>query len=355
MSENALSPTLDRLLDGQNLTEREASQLLCALTQPDLAPAMAAAVLAALRVKGVTAAELRGFAVAMRSLARKPELPVPLRAVDIVGTGGDKSGSLNLSTGAALLTAACGVSVVKHGNRSISSRAGSADVLAALGLALPLDERHAAQCFADTGFTFLFAPHYHPAMKSLAAVRSTLGVRTVFNILGPLTNPAEPPYHVIGAYDLPTAELMAQALAGMNLERALVVHGAAGWDEPTPVGPFELFDVRAGAVRREQRDPADYGLAACTVEDLAGGDAQQNANTLRRVLSGEQQGAARDALLLGTALALEVTGTEAAPRLGVARAAQAIDSGAASALLTRLAGASAGAMSGVASTEVSRG
>ena len=252
MTGATLSPTLDRLLDGQNLTEREAGNLLAALTAPDLAPAMAGAVLAALRLKGVTAAELRGFAVAMRALARKPDLPAPLRAVDIVGTGGDKSGSLNLSTGAALLTAACGVPVVKHGNRSISSRAGSADVLAALGLALPLDERRAAECFAATGFTFLFAPHYHPAMKSLAAVRATLGVRTVFNILGPLTNPAEPPFHVIGAYDLPTAELMAQALAGMNLERAMVVHGAAGWDEPTPVGPFELFDVRAGEVRQDR-------------------------------------------------------------------------------------------------------
>ncbi|MBS0388042.1 MAG: anthranilate phosphoribosyltransferase [Proteobacteria bacterium] len=341
MADNALSPTLDRLLDGQNLTEREAGALLASLTAPELAPAMAGAVLAALRLKGVTAAELRGFAVAMRSLARKPVLPSPLRAVDIVGTGGDKSGSLNLSTGAALLTAACGVPVVKHGNRSISSRAGSADVLNELGLALPLDEVRAAQCFADTGFTFLFAPHYHPAMKSLAAVRAALGVRTVFNILGPLTNPAAPPFHVIGAYDLPTAELMAQALAGMDIERALVVHGAAGWDEPTPVGPFELFDVRAGEVRREQRDPADYGLAPCAVDDLAGGDAAQNAATLRRVLAGEQHGAARDALLLGTALALEVTGTEPAPRLGVARAARAIDSGAAKNLLAKLARAAA--------------
>ena len=337
MPHTTLSATLDRLLDGQNLTEREAGALLVALTAPELAPAMAGAVLAALRLKGVTAAELRGFAVAMRSLARKPALPAPLRAVDIVGTGGDKSGSLNLSTGAALLTAACGVPVVKHGNRSISSRAGSADVLGELGLALPLDEQRAAQCFADTGFTFLFAPHYHPAMKSLAAVRATLGVRTVFNILGPLTNPAAPPFHVIGAYDLATAELMAQALAGMEIERALVVHGAAGWDEPTPVGPFEVFDVRAGEVRRGQRDPADYGLAPCSVEDLAGGDAAQNAATLRRVLAGEQQGAARDALLLGAALALEVTGTEPAPRLAVARAARAIDSGAAQALLARLA------------------
>ena len=169
-----LNDMLDRLLDGQNLTERQAGELLVALTAPELAPALAGALLAALRGKGVTAAELRGFAVAMRSLARKPQLPAGLRAVDIVGTGGDKSGSLNLSTGAALLAAACGVPVVKHGNRSISSRAGSADVLEALGLAMPLDEQRAAECFAATGFTFLFAPHYHPAMKAVAPVRAAL-------------------------------------------------------------------------------------------------------------------------------------------------------------------------------------
>ncbi len=343
-----MNETLDCLLDGQNLTEREAGTLLTALTSPELAPALAGALLAALRVKGVTAAELRGFALAMRTLARKPLLPAPLRAVDIVGTGGDKSGSLNLSTGAALLTAACGVPVVKHGNRSISSRAGSADVLAALGLVLPLDEQRASECFAATGFTFLFAPHYHPAMKALAPVRAALGVRTVFNILGPLTNPAEPPFHVIGAYDVPTAELMAQALAGMNIERALVVHGAEGWDEPTPIGPFEVFDVRAGEVRRERRDPADYGLAPCVAADLAGGDAAHNARALQRILSGEQQGPQRDALLLGAALALEVAGIEAAPRLAMARAAQAIDSGAARTLLERVVRAS----SAVLATEV---
>ena len=333
----ALAVTLDRLLDGQNLTEREAGELLVALTLPELAPALAGALLGALRAKGVTAAELRGFALAMRSLARRAQLPAALPAVDIVGTGGDKSGSYNLSTGAALLTAACGVPVVKHGNRSVSSRAGSADVLEALGLPLPLDEQRAADCLAATGFTFLFAPHYHPAMKNIAPVRAALGVRSVFNILGPLCNPAAPPFHVIGAYNLATAELMAQALAGMNAGRALVVHGAEGWDEPTPVGPFELFDVRGDEVRREQRSPSDYGLALCAAEDLRGGDAAYNAASLRRVLSGEEQGAHRDALLLGAALALEATGIEAAPRLAVARAAQAIDSGSAAKLLAQLA------------------
>jgi anthranilate phosphoribosyltransferase len=332
-----LPAVLDRLLDGQNLAEREAGELLVALTLPDMPPVLAGALLAALRAKGVTAAELRGFALAMRTLALPAQLPANLPAVDIVGTGGDKSGSYNLSTGAALLTAACGVPVVKHGNRSVSSRAGSADVLEALGLALPLDEQRAADCLAATGFTFLFAPHYHPAMKSVAPVRAALGVRTVFNILGPLCNPAEPPFHVIGAYNLATAELMAQALAGMKTGRALVIHGAEGWDEPTPIGPFEVFDVRGDEVRREQRSPADYGLALCAPADLAGGDAAHNAASLRRVLCGVEHGAHRDALLLGAALALEVTGVEAAPRLAVARAAQAIDSGAGASLLAKLA------------------
>jgi anthranilate phosphoribosyltransferase len=210
-------------------------------------------------------------------------------------------------------------------------------MLEALGLTIALDEQRAGQCFDATGFTFLFAPHYHPAMKSLAPVRAAMGVRTVFNILGPLTNPAEPPFHLIGAFDVPTAELIAQALAGMNIERALVIHGAEGWDEPTPCGPFTVFDVRAGSVSREQRSPGDYGLAACTGADLAGGDAAHNAELLRRTLTGQERGPARDALLLGAALALEVTGVEAAPRLAVARAAAAIDSGAATHLLAKLA------------------
>src|SRR5262249_50004496 len=233
-----LRELLERLLEGDDLTEQEAGGLLSALAATGVDAALGGALLAAVRAKGVTATELRGLASAMRALARKPNLPSPLRAVDIVGTGGDKSGSLNLSTGAALLAAAGGAPVVKHGNRGLSSRAGSADVLEALGLPVVLDERGAGDCFAATGFTFRSAPHYHPAMKNCARVRGAMGVRTVSNILGPLTNPAAPPFHVIGAYDLPTAGLIAEALAGMPLERAFVIHGAAGWDEPTPIGPF---------------------------------------------------------------------------------------------------------------------
>jgi anthranilate phosphoribosyltransferase len=342
-----LSPLLDRLLDGHDLDEPEARALLAGLTQPELPPALAGALLAALRAKGVTATELRCFAGAMRQLARRPLIPAGTAAVDIVGTGGDRSGSLNLSTGAALLVAACGQRVIKHGNRSVSSKAGSADVLEMLGLVLPLDEVRAGECLAATGFTFLFAPYYHPAMKNIASVRQALAVRTVFNILGPLSNPAEPDFHVIGAFNLPTAELMAQALAGMKIQRAFVVHGAEGWDEPTPIGPFELFDVRPGSVRRLQRNPADFGLASCDPAALAGGDAAYNAAALRAALRGEDRGPHRDALLLGAALALEVMGVESTPLRAVAHAAAAIDSGAAAALLDRLAafGAVAGATS----------
>jgi anthranilate phosphoribosyltransferase len=340
-----LRDLLEKLLDRRDLTEAEAQELLGHLTNAETQPAMSGAVLAALRSKGVVADELRGFARTMRALARRPDIPAGTRAIDIVGTGGDASGSVNVSTGTALLVAACGLPVIKHGNRSISSRAGAADVLEVLGLKIPLDERAAGACFAATKFTFLFAPYFHPAMKSVAPVRAALGVRTVFNILGPLANPAQPPLHVIGAYSRDVAQLMADTLAGLDIERTFVIHGAAGWDEPTPVGPFTLFDVRPGSVHVEVRNPADYGFRRCEAAALAGGDAQHNARALRAVLTGDDRGAHRDCLVLGAALALEVAGMAKNPREGAERAAHAIDSGASARVLDSLAtfGTSAGA------------
>jgi anthranilate phosphoribosyltransferase len=331
-----LRAMLDRLLDRGDLTQQESAELLRALTAEDLAPALAGALLAALRAKGITANELRGFAGMMRTLARRPDLPTPPDAVDIVGTGGDRSGSLNLSTGAALLSAACGIPVIKHGNRSVSSRAGSADVLQALGLPLPLDEAAAGRCFAELGFTFLFAPYYHAATKNIAPVRAALGVRTIFNILGPLSNPAAPPYLVIGAFSLAAAELMANALLGSGIKRAFVIHGAQGWDEPTPIGDFTLFDVRNDAVHSERRSPADYGLRVCEADALAGADAAHNARELTRALTDSTPSAHRDALMLGAALVLEVTGREPSRQLALAQAARAIDSGAARKLLEQM-------------------
>ncbi len=331
-----MKAVLERLLGGGDLAEAEASDLLVGLTERALPEAMAGAMLAALRAKGETADEVRGFSTAMRGLARRPALPAGHRAVDVVGTGGDGSHSLNLSTGAALLAAACGVPVAKHGNRSVSSRCGSADVLESLGVPVQLDEHAAASCYQRTGFAFFFAPYYHPAMAALAPVRRALGVRTVFNLLGPLTNPAAPPYGVIGAYSPGAARLLAGALSGLPIERAFVVHGACGWDEATPIGPFLLYDVRPGSVRREVRDPASLGLPRCPPEALAGSDAAANARRLEAVFEGER-GAHRDALVLGAALALEVA-ADVPPVRGVARAEEALDTGAAKRLLDALRG-----------------
>ena len=322
-----LRRTLEHLLKRRDLTEVEAGDLLRELTQPELAPAMAGALLAALRSKGVTPGEVRGFAYAMHALARKPALPSAPDAIDIVGTGGDSSGSLNLSTGAALLAAACGLPVIKHGNRSISSRSGSADVIEQLGFRLPLDEEQAGECFAATGFTFLFAPYFHPAMKSLAPVRAALGVRTVFNLLGPLTNPAAPRFQLIGAYDSAAAELMAGTLVGMATERAWVIHGAAGWDEATPIGPFLAFEVRHGEIRRHDVDPRELGLAACDSADLAGSDATANLAALREVFAARDRGAHRAALVLQCGLALYIAGRAASIAAGIAVAGSVLDSG----------------------------
>ncbi|MDB6086103.1 MAG: Anthranilate phosphoribosyltransferase, partial [Gammaproteobacteria bacterium] len=313
--------------EGRDLSEPEAAELLGQLTAPELAPAMAGALLAALRSKGVTSAEVRGFAGAMRALARKPALPSAPDAIDIVGTGGDSSGSLNLSTGAALLTAACGLPVVKHGNRSISSRSGSADLIEQLGFTLPLDERRSAECFTATGFTFLFAPYFHPAMKSLASIRTALGVRTVFNLLGPLTNPAAPRFYLIGAFDLTAATLMADALTGMDAERAWVIHGAAGWDEATPIGPFLAFDVAHGEIRRHEIDPREFGLEPCAPAELAGGDARANLAALREVFEGRDRGAHRAALVLQCGLALFIAGRAASIAAGIEVAGSVLDSG----------------------------
>jgi len=323
----ALRTVLEAVLAGEDLDASGAGDVLRDLADEACPPALAAGLLVALRAKGETADEIRGFADAMRGLARRPLLDSVDGLTDVVGTGGDGSGSLNLSTGTALLAAACGVPIVKHGNRSVSSRSGSADVLETLGLPLPLDEQAAGRCLQATGFTFLFAPYYHPAMKSLAAVRGALGVRTVFNILGPLTNPAAPPFNLIGAYSPDMAELMARALAGADIERAFVIHGEPGWDEATPVGPFLLFDVRPGHVDRQTRDPADWGLARCQPEDLRGGDADYNACRLRAVLTGEERGPHRDALMLGAALVMELTGRCAGGAEAVARVEGVMDGG----------------------------
>ena len=330
------SVLLDGLLDGESLTEQQAYELMQKLAEGDMPPALAGALLAGLRAKGETPEEIRGFATAMRDLAVHPAIPDGAPTVDTVGTGGDASGSLNLSTGTGLLAAACGARVVKHGNRSVSSRSGSADMLECLGVPLPLHEKEAVACLEATNFTFLFAPAYHPAMKAIMPVRGAMAVRTVFNMLGPLANPAAPPFQLIGAWSYDAAKLMAETLAGMPIERAFVVHGEPGWDEATPVGEFVLFDAVPGKVTETARTPEDYGVQRCRPEDLAGGDAEHNASELQRVFSGEDKRAHRDALLMGTSLVLEVAGSARDLKHGVEMAAAALDGGDAAAFLERL-------------------
>jgi anthranilate phosphoribosyltransferase len=332
-----MNEILERLIKGEHLSRSESAALLEQLASGEIPPAPAGALLTALRIKGETPDELAGFAQAMRRLARDPQLPAgDAPTLDIVGTGGDGSSSYNLSTGSALLAAACGIRIAKHGNRAISSTCGSADVLEALGLPLPLDPRAAAACLEQTGFTFLFAPHYHPAMAQIAPVRRALGIRTIFNMLGPLTNPARPPFGLIGAFSPDAARTIAGALSALDIQRYFVIHGAEGWDEPTPMGPFMLLDVRPGSVEEQTRDPRQLGFSPCSASDLRGGDAQHNAAAIRDALCGKT-GPLHDCLILSAALALEVSGSMPTFAEARKRAETAITSGAAERTLASIA------------------
>ena len=252
---------------------------------------------------------------------------------DTVGTGGDGSGSLNLSTGTGLLAAASGVNIVKHGNRSISSRSGSADMLEKIGMIFPETPASAVNLLNDLGFTFLFSPAFHPAMKAIMPVRNSLAIRTVFNMLGPLSNPASPPFQLIGAFSDDAAKLMAETLSGLPIKRAFVVHGAEGWDEATPIGNFLIYDVRPGSVKKGIRSPEDYGLKICQASDLLGDDADYNAGEMRRVFYCEDKAAHRDALTMGVSLVLELMGKVKNPRDGIKIAEETLNSGKASQFL----------------------
>ncbi len=336
MTSDPLREMLARLLAGGSLGEGEAEAAMRELARGKVAEARAGALLAALRMKGETAAELRGFARAMRTLAIRPALPEGEAVADVVGTGGDGSGSINLSTGAGLLAASCGVRIAKHGNRAVSSKTGSADVLEALGVPRPASAAGVTRLLASCGFAFMFAPHFHPAMKSVAPVRAALGVPTVFNLLGPLVNPARPPFMLVGAFSKDAAQLIAETLSGLDIQRCFVVHGEPGWDEPTPAGRYLLFDVRPGQVDSAMCDPADLGIARCAPEALAGGDRDYNARTLEAALRGEGSDALNDALALQAGLVLELTGKANGRLEGLQAARKALREGRAARLLENI-------------------
>jgi anthranilate phosphoribosyltransferase len=295
-------------------------------------PAQIGAFLMALRMKGETVEELTGAAEAMRARVTPVRAPAGRPLVDTCGTGGDASGSFNISTAAALVAAASGACVPKHGNRAVSSRAGSADVLEALGVPIDIPADAAERCLERHSFAFLFAPRYHPAMKHAAGPRRELGTRTMFNLLGPLCNPASVTTQVIGVFDRAWLEPLCEVLSNLGTKRALVVHGRDGSDEISIVADTDVCELREGRLRLYTVGPETAGLPRASRGDVAGGDAAENAGILRRIL-GAHTGPPRDVTLLNAAAALYVAGIAGDLRDGVALAARSIDEGAASALL----------------------
>ena len=329
-----LNDTLEKIARRENLTADEMASAIGAFVDHDCEPAQIAGFLMALRVKGETVDELVGAAMAFRERAvRLPDTVRPVLCT--AGTGGDRFGSINLSTAAALVAAAAGVPVAKHGNRSVSSRCGSADVLDALGIPTGLSPQGAAAAIRDSNFSFLFAPHYHPAMKSVAPVRKALGVSTLFNLLGPLTNPARVPTQVVGVFHPSRTRFMAEALLRLGVERALVISAECGLDEIAPTGRTLVVEVGGGALTERTVTPADFGLAERPVESVRGGDCTFNARIIRAVLEGKDV-PARNGILLNAAAALYAAGAAGSLRDAAGLAARTIDSGAAAATLARL-------------------
>lgn len=319
---------IDKLVQGQSLTDSEASGAMEEIMDGDATPAQIGALLMGLRMKGETADEIAGLARVMRRRATPVDVG-DMEVVDTCGTGGDRSGTFNISTAAAIVAAACGLRIAKHGNRAMSSRCGSADVLEALGVQINLDAEEVARCIAHVGIGFMFAPLFHPAMKYAAPVRRELGTRTVFNILGPLTNPAGARYQVLGVADPALAPKLAGVLERLGACHALVVHGHGGLDELSTTGPSIIYRVREGQpIERIEIEPDDVGLPIAPMEELLGGTAEENAAIVRGVLSGER-GPRRDIVLLNTTAALYAAEVVATLREGVTLAAYAIDSGAA--------------------------
>jgi anthranilate synthase/phosphoribosyltransferase len=329
-----LPEALERALAREHLTSAEAEGVMGRIMAGKATAAQIGAYLAALRAKGETVAEIAGFVRAMRRHATRIA-PSRYPLVDTCGTGGDGAHTFNVSTTAAFVVAGAGVAVAKHGNRAVSSKSGSADVLAALGVNLDLNPEQVARAIDEVGFGFLYAPLLHPAMRHASGPRREMGVRTVFNLLGPLSNPAGASVQIVGVYDRALVEPLAQVLAALGSEAAYVVHSAEGLDELSTSGPNTVAALEGGRVRLLSVDPAEYGLPRAAPEALRGGDAEENAAITRRVLAGER-GARRDVVVLNAGLALVAAGAAPAPREGLAMAAEAIDSGAAAGVLERL-------------------
>ena len=324
---------IQQLVGGQGLDADTAAEAMDDIMRGEATPAQMGAFLVALRMKGETADELVGLVRSMRRHATT--IAAPEGAIDTCGTGGDSSGTFNISTAAALVARGAGAVVAKHGNRAATSRCGSADVFEALGYPLNLAPPQVQECVARAGIAFLFAPTFHPAMRHAGATRSEIGVRTAFNLLGPMANPALVRRQALGVGNAAAAARMAEVLAALGHERALVFHGSDGLDELTTTGESHIYDLRDGEVREYDIDPAKLGLSRVTVAELQGGDAATNAAIVRGVLAGEA-GPARDIVLLNAAAALIVAGLAADFHQGLGVAAESVDSGKAREALANL-------------------
>jgi anthranilate phosphoribosyltransferase len=318
----------------EDLTEAEAAEAMHAVMDGRTAPAALAGLLAALAMKGERPHEIVGFARAMRAHA-VAVTPPPGEVFDTCGTGGDRSGTFNVSSTAAIVLAAAGVTVAKHGNRSVSSQCGSADVFEQLGVNIGAAPAVVERCLRETRLAFFFAPTFHPSMRHAAPTRRALGIRTAFNLLGPLTNPARASRQIVGVPRPELTELLARALMLLGSTRAWVVHGSDGLDEISTTGYTKVSECRDGAVHTFYVHPGDFGLAKAVPAALKGGDAATNAAIMRSVIGG-QPGPARDVVLLNAGAALFVAGHAASVRDGIGQAAEAIDRGAAQATLSAL-------------------
>src|SRR5579859_2063433 len=339
----------------QSLNRAEAREVMAEVLAAKCSDAQIAALLIALRMKGETVEEIVGFAEAIRAAAAPLPIeraPVALAVtgtgrdalaeetaeeslVDTSGTGGDASGTFNISTATALVTAGAGVRVAKHGNRSISSKCGSADVVEALGMNIQLSPERSAQCLREVGICFLYAPNLHPAMKQVQGVRRELRMRTMFNLLGPLTNPARASGQVVGVYSLDLVEKLAEALSMLGLRRALVVHGLDGLDEITITSKTHVAEAREGSVRSYEVEPEEFGMSRASLQEISGGDAAENADIIRAVLKGEKS-PRRDVVLLNAGAALVAAGRADHIAGAIPLASQSIDSGAAAGKLEAL-------------------
>ena len=330
-----LAEVLSRLAEGHDLDEARAAEAIGAIMDGCSTPALTAAFLVALRMKGETEEEIAGAARALRAKMTVVPTPPGEAVIDTCGTGGDGLHTFNISTASAFVVAGAGLHVAKHGNRSVSSRCGSADVLEALGISLEADPDRLAVILAAERLVFLYAPHLHPAMRYAAPVRREIGLRTIFNLVGPLANPARVGHQLLGVFDPSRTAVLARVLGRLGSESVWVVCGDQGMDELTTTGPNRVAIWRRGQLREEVLDARDVGLSRVRVEDLAGGSAEENAARVEAVLGGEK-GPARDVVLLNAAAALVVGGTTRDLKAGLEAAAASIDSGRARGVLRRL-------------------